>query len=218
MLPGFRAIAATIMLAVAVVTFGLGAAALLRAAHEDFATLPTWRPAMEAIADITERDMPVLAALRVEPEIVEPPARSPMPEPPALIDLPELPPVALKPPAPRAPIAVVAALPQAPQIELPAAPYNAPRLGPVLMPEIATNDAPPVALAALAPANADAEPDAEPLEFAPLPRPRPVVAVPALRPRIAKRTPQARRVASRPRPAAAQRTSNPFEQIFGSGN
>ena len=43
MLPGFRFLFATVVLAVSVLVFGLGAAALLRAAHEEFASLPSWR-------------------------------------------------------------------------------------------------------------------------------------------------------------------------------
>ena len=43
MLPGFRFLLAAIILATSILIFGLGAAALLRAAHEEFASNPTWR-------------------------------------------------------------------------------------------------------------------------------------------------------------------------------
>jgi hypothetical protein len=48
--------------------FGLGAAALLRAAHESFASNSSWRAAPEVpFAQRPDTMMPVLAALRVEP-------------------------------------------------------------------------------------------------------------------------------------------------------
>ena len=47
MLPGFRFLLAAIVLSMSVLVFGLGAAALLRAAHEEFASSPTWRVAPE---------------------------------------------------------------------------------------------------------------------------------------------------------------------------
>jgi hypothetical protein len=81
MLPGFRFLFAAIVLSMSILVFGLGAAALLRAAHEQFASTPAWRAAPEAKfaqqADVprdVKRDVtrdtprPVLAMLRVEPE------------------------------------------------------------------------------------------------------------------------------------------------------
>jgi hypothetical protein len=81
MLPGFRFLFAAIVLSLSMLVFGLGAAALLRAAHEQFASTPAWRAAPEATfaqqadapRDVTRdvtRDAPrpVLAMLRVEPE------------------------------------------------------------------------------------------------------------------------------------------------------
>lgn len=47
MLPGFRFLFAAIVLSMSVLVFGLGAAALLRAAHEQFASTPAWRAAPE---------------------------------------------------------------------------------------------------------------------------------------------------------------------------
>ena len=43
MLPGFRFLFAAIILSMSVLVFGLGAAALLRAAHEQFASIPSRR-------------------------------------------------------------------------------------------------------------------------------------------------------------------------------
>lgn len=67
MLPGFRFLFAAIMLSMSLLVFGLGAAALLRAAHESFASNSSWRAAPEvAFAQQTEPTMPMLAALRVD--------------------------------------------------------------------------------------------------------------------------------------------------------
>jgi len=218
MLPGFRTLAAISLLAVAIVIFALGAAALLRVAHEDFATLQTWRPAMDplpgtvAAREAGEPATPTLAALRIEPDpaiaeqIVSPPAAAiPDPAPAEVSITPRL-------PEPQTPPTVVAALPAKPDFQLPDAAYNSPRSGPLLMPEIATNDAPPVAIASLAPVVAPVAPDAEPLAVAPLPRPKPQLANPLLRPRIVKRR-IVRRVAARP--VAAQQTPSALEQLFG---
>ncbi len=43
MLPGFRFLFAAILLLTSILVFGLGAAALLRATHEQYATNPFWR-------------------------------------------------------------------------------------------------------------------------------------------------------------------------------
>ena len=67
MLPGFRFLFATVVLAVSVLVFGLGAAALLRAAHEEFASLPSWRLAQPPpLAPQPELRAPTLAMLRIE--------------------------------------------------------------------------------------------------------------------------------------------------------
>ena len=77
MLPGFRFLFVAIILSMSILVFGLGAAALLRAAHEQFASTPAWRAGPETnFAQQTDvprdaaRDAtrPVLAMLRVEPE------------------------------------------------------------------------------------------------------------------------------------------------------
>jgi hypothetical protein len=72
MLPGFRFLFATIALTMSILIFGLGAAALLRAAHEEFAGVPSWRPAPETMfAQPSETSRPVLAMLRIEPRVDE---------------------------------------------------------------------------------------------------------------------------------------------------
>src|SRR5258708_5931082 len=68
MLPGFRFLFAAIVLSMSIMVFGLGAAALLRTAHEEFASNPSWRAAPETtFAQQSESRVPVLAMLRVDP-------------------------------------------------------------------------------------------------------------------------------------------------------
>ena len=72
MLPGFRFLFAAIVLCISILVFGLGAAALLRTAHEEVAQNPSWRAAPEprfAQADAPAKT--VLAMLRVEPAATE---------------------------------------------------------------------------------------------------------------------------------------------------
>jgi hypothetical protein len=71
MLPDFRFLCAAIVLSISILIFGLGAAALLRAAHEEFASIPSRRPPPEAIFPQREEAGPTLAMLRVEPPVVD---------------------------------------------------------------------------------------------------------------------------------------------------
>jgi hypothetical protein len=72
MLPGFRFLFAAIVLSMSIMVFGLGAAALLRAAHEELASNPSWRAAPEVMfAQPAEATGPVLAMLRVDTPAVE---------------------------------------------------------------------------------------------------------------------------------------------------
>lgn len=72
MLPGFRFLFAAIMLSMSLLIFGLGAAALLRAAHESFASNSSWRAAPEVpFAQHPDTTLPMLATLRVEPPAIE---------------------------------------------------------------------------------------------------------------------------------------------------
>ena len=55
-----------------ILIFGLGAAALLRAAHEEFANLPSRRATPEPNASPFNDDQPpTLALLRVDPPVAE---------------------------------------------------------------------------------------------------------------------------------------------------
>jgi hypothetical protein len=75
MLPGFRFLFAAIVLSMSMLVFGLGAAALLRAAHEAVASNPSWRAAPENVfAQQGETNRPILGMLRVEPQPAEPKA------------------------------------------------------------------------------------------------------------------------------------------------
>lgn len=69
MLPGFRFLLAAIVLSASILVFGLGAASLLRASHEQYVSNPSWRngPQEQLFAQAPEPAQPVLAALRVEP-------------------------------------------------------------------------------------------------------------------------------------------------------
>jgi hypothetical protein len=72
MLPGFRFLFAAIVLSMSVLVFGLGAAALLRAAHEEFANLPSqWAPPETVFAPQKEAAPPALAMLRVDAPVAE---------------------------------------------------------------------------------------------------------------------------------------------------
>lgn len=74
MLPGFRFLLAAIVLSTSILVFGLGAAALLRATHEQYVSTSSWRngPQEQVFAQASEPTQPVLAALRAEPEAAEP--------------------------------------------------------------------------------------------------------------------------------------------------
>jgi len=79
MLPGFRFLFAATVLGLSVLVFGLGAAALLRAAHEDFASNPSWRtPPEPRFAQQDETTKAVLAVLSVQPAAEPKPADAPI--------------------------------------------------------------------------------------------------------------------------------------------
>lgn len=68
MLPGFRFLFTAIVLSMSVLIFGLGAAALLRSAHEEFANLPSRRATPEPMFARLSDDPPAtLSLLRVDP-------------------------------------------------------------------------------------------------------------------------------------------------------
>jgi hypothetical protein len=73
MLPGFRFLFAAIVLSMSIMVFGVGAASLFRAAHEEFASNPSWRPSPEtSFARQSEATKPVLAMLRIDPPPAQP--------------------------------------------------------------------------------------------------------------------------------------------------
>jgi hypothetical protein len=78
MLPGFRFLFAAFVLSTSMLIFGLGAAALLRAAHEEFASIPSRRLPPETMFAQQGDAGQTLAMLRVEPsadeKAIEPPA------------------------------------------------------------------------------------------------------------------------------------------------
>ena len=77
MLPGFRFLFTAIVLSMSILVFGLGAAALLRAAHEEFANLPSRRaPPEPMFARLNDGPPPTLALLRVDPPVAEKPAEN----------------------------------------------------------------------------------------------------------------------------------------------
>jgi hypothetical protein len=77
MLPGFRFLFTAIVLSMSVLIFGLGAAALLRAAHEEFANLPSRRSTPEPMfARQYDGPPPTLALLRIDPLPAEKPAEN----------------------------------------------------------------------------------------------------------------------------------------------
>src|ERR1700709_1455629 len=77
MLPGFRFLFAATVLSMSVLIFGLGAAALLRAAHEEFASIPSRRAPPEVMFPQRDDAGPTLAMLRVEPAVVDEKAMEP---------------------------------------------------------------------------------------------------------------------------------------------
>ena len=84
MLPGFRFLFAAIVLSMSVLVFGLGAAALLRAAHEQFSSIPSLRgPPETMFARQNETAAATLAMVRVEPPAEEPKASGNVPAPAA---------------------------------------------------------------------------------------------------------------------------------------
>jgi hypothetical protein len=116
MLPGFRFLFAATFLTMSILVFGLGAAALLRAAHEQFATNPAWHAAPEAtFAQQVEPTRPVLAMLRVGGPATEQKASG---NPPGA-DIPAIPALterAIIVPAPAEPATIAALEPEPPAL------------------------------------------------------------------------------------------------------
>jgi hypothetical protein len=81
MLPGFRFLVAAIVFSFSIIVFGLGAAALFRAAHEQFASSSSWRATPETsfttFLPQAEPPRPMIAMLRIESVTPEPMNASP---------------------------------------------------------------------------------------------------------------------------------------------
>jgi hypothetical protein len=93
MLPGFRFLFAAIVLSTSMLIFGLGAAALLRAAHEEFASIPSRRAPPETLFAQRSDAGPVLAMLRAEPsaadeKAIDPPLTDHVQDQPAMVSTP----------------------------------------------------------------------------------------------------------------------------------
>jgi hypothetical protein len=70
MLPGLRLLFAAIVLSISMLIFGIGAAALLRAAHQEFASIPSRHAPPETIFAQRGDPRPALALVRIEaPEV-----------------------------------------------------------------------------------------------------------------------------------------------------
>jgi hypothetical protein len=88
MLPGFRFLFTAIVLSMSILIFGLGAAALLRAAHEEFANLPARRaPPQPMFARQNDDEPPTLALLRIDTPVTDKSSENP-PAPDATTDVP----------------------------------------------------------------------------------------------------------------------------------
>ncbi|HEV7411611.1 MAG TPA: hypothetical protein VGO01_24270 [Bradyrhizobium sp.] len=71
MLPGFRFLFVAVVLSTSMLIFGLGAAALLRAAHEEFASIPSRRAPPETLFAQRDDAGPTLALVRIEPSAAD---------------------------------------------------------------------------------------------------------------------------------------------------
>ena len=86
MLPGFRFLFAATLLTVSLLVFALGAAALLRASHEQFASLPKQPAPAPVFTQTADAAPPTLSLLRVEPAPEIRPVET-VPSPPPLAPL-----------------------------------------------------------------------------------------------------------------------------------
>ncbi|MGJ5069262.1 hypothetical protein [Bradyrhizobium oligotrophicum] len=144
MLPGFRFLVAAIVCSISLTIFGMGAAALLRAAHEQFVSNASWRTT-QASGFTTflppAEPTPVLAVLRVD-SIPTPPVTPP----PVVADAP---PAASEPPSAPSTAAPAAETPEAtpvavdtdvPTPSLPAETVDTSRTSAIVETASATND------------------------------------------------------------------------------
>jgi hypothetical protein len=76
MLPGLRFLFVATVLSLSMLVFGLGAAALLRSAHEEFVSLPTRRAQPETVFAQQPAAPPTLAMLRIDASVTDPGAKA----------------------------------------------------------------------------------------------------------------------------------------------
>jgi hypothetical protein len=164
MLPGFRFLFAAILLSTSILVFGVGAAALLRATHEEFVVNPSWRnqPQEQEFARATT---PVLAVLRPEPITSE---HMSEPEPaPSLRD--QVPTIGLPPPdADQSAEVTPDTLAQADKTAT-----ETPPAAPVQQAALAAADSPAPAADSAAPASEDKRPAADAAAATPAPASEP---------------------------------------------
>jgi hypothetical protein len=236
MLPGFRFLFAAIVLSMSILVFGLGAAALLRAAHEQFASIPARRAPPEPVfAQQNEEPATTLALLRAEPPAVE---KAPIDLPVA--SEPAAPTADATPPAEPEKLAALkpnddapaeAAKPEAPAADTTSATVTAPaeaeaaaasdetRLAAISEPAPPANEAAP---AAIEPADAQVAPEssAAAMKIATLGGPEVTIAQPAAAQATdaktdqdaARKRAQAQRLKERRRAARAQLSSRTIAQ------
>lgn len=162
MLPGFRFLFAAILLSTSILVFGLGAAALLRATHQQYVDNPGWRngPQEQVFAQSPEPAQPVLAVLRAEPEV-------PTETTPSLRD--QVPTIGLPASEPEQVAALTTETDVQPQAAAPLA--EVPVVEPA-KPEAIVEAAPPTATDTLTPADTTASiPEAQPAATASEPAP-----------------------------------------------
>jgi hypothetical protein len=159
MLPGFRFLFAAIVLSMSILVFGLGAAALLRAAHEEFASSPSWHASPEPVlAQRTETQGPVTQGpITQEPVTQEPVLAMLHVQPPAAEEkTPDQAPTALTP----AEQPVTSAIPV--ESEVTAKPAEPETTATPAEPEVTTVPAEPERTAALLPENSSPPETAKP--------------------------------------------------------
>jgi hypothetical protein len=170
MLPGFRFLFAAIVLSLSILIFGLGAAALLRAAHEQFASLPTRRaPAEPVFTKQNAAPVTTLALLRFEPPVLEKPSENvPAVVTSAVVTPDAVAPAAQAPEATPAEPEKLAALPEEPMLAeaaKPAAPATETTAEPAAVIE---SEAPPAATEEVKVAAVTETPAPPPLATAPV--------------------------------------------------
>jgi hypothetical protein len=167
MLPGFRFLFAAILLSASILVFGLGAAALLRASHEQYVSNPSWRngPQEQVFAQAPEPAQPVLAVLRAEPEAATDPT-------PSLRD--QVPTIALPMSEPEQAVALTTETDFQPQVVAPPADVPAEPANAETRAETMTDAAAPASSNTLTPADASASiAEAKPVSIALTSKPTP---------------------------------------------